>query len=109
MHIERWSWLVAGGVLAGCAVDAERPGEDQTAQDIAIGTNDTSDPQRNAVVLIGDTCTGTLIAPNVVLTTAHCGWSDPSFATGNWTSIPPVIISFGPVRGAPIATAFADA
>ena len=42
-------------------------------QDIAIGSNDTGDPVRNAVVLIGG-CTGTLVSPNVVLTAAHCGW-----------------------------------
>lgn len=105
-----------GAVLAlllatGCVDQMDLDGESlaETEQDIEIGTNDTSDPVRNAVVNVGYFCTGTLIAPDVVLTAAHCGWDAHSYATGNWIGISPVTIYFGPNRSSPIATATANA
>lgn len=96
--------------LLGCvdddAMDANLSDTDQA---IEIGTDDTSDPVRNAVVLIGGFCTGTLIAPNIVLTAAHCCWDAHAFFTGGWTTIPAVPIFVGPDRSAPIATYWADA
>lgn len=95
----------AGGLPRGPPAD---PPGGEIEQGIAIGTSDTGDPVRNAMVLAGG-CTGTLISSNVVLTAAHCGRIDNADATGNWTAIPPVTVSFGPIRGAPVATAVASA
>lgn len=107
-----WSTIAACAALTGgCVDDGElEPGDElgAVAQDVEIGTDDTSTPQRNAVVLIGGFCTGTLVAPDVVLTAGHCGWDDVAFADGNWHSISPVTIYFGPNRGAPVATATAS-
>ena len=110
MRSRSYSWMVIGGLLAGCVAGGDELAEEgEAAQEIEIGTDDGSDPRSNAVVLIGDICTGTLVAPNLVLTAAHCGWGDNSYATGAWITIPPVLISFGPIHGAPIATAAANA
>jgi hypothetical protein len=98
--------IMLGATLAtGCAVD--EPSDEPLAEHedtIEVGWDDPSTPARNAVVLVGGFCTGTLIAPDVVLTAAHCGWTDARFYTGGWTSIPPVAIYFGPDRAAPVAT-----
>ncbi|MDQ3338059.1 MAG: trypsin-like serine protease [Myxococcota bacterium] len=81
----------------GCIDDGDETlGE--VDQDIEIGTEDSDNTTRNAVVWIGN-CTGTLIAPDVVLTAAHCGWDDSSWATGAWIAIQPQSICFGQVRG----------
>ena len=97
-------------LAAGCLETGEPELEEGTAeQDIELGTNDISNPTRNAVVLVGGFCTGTLVAPDLVLTAAHCGWDADAYATGGWTSISPVTIYFGPSRSAPIATATATA
>jgi len=71
---------------------------------IEIGANDSSSLTRNAVARVGD-CTGTLVAPNIMLTAAHCGFNDPAYFTGAWTALPsPVTVRFGPSRTAPILT-----
>src|SRR5688572_33128236 len=96
-------------LAAGC-LDGE--GEEETLgeidQDIEIGTDDWSTTTRNAVVWVGN-CTGTLISPDVVLTAAHCGFDDHSFATGEWIPIPAKTIYFGPDRAAWVGYATATA
>lgn len=92
-------------------------------QAIEIGTNDVSDHIRDAVVKVwtgGGFCTGTLIAPDKVVTAAHCNFDDQSLADGQWHRFARgnVTVGFGPrmrvntrtVRGnyvsiPPIATA----
>jgi hypothetical protein len=104
--------LVAACLAVGCIDYGEAlAGEDVGVVEpyIAIGTDDTSSPVRNAVVLIGGFCTGILVAPNVVLTAAHCGWDSTTYADGAWHWITPVTINFGPDCNAPIATATANA
>jgi V8-like Glu-specific endopeptidase len=61
-------WLVATVLLVGCAYEGDEPvGTDE--QPIIGGTIDAFD---DAVVYLSSGCTGTLVAPNVVLTAAHC-------------------------------------
>jgi hypothetical protein len=96
--------LAIGATLAGgCIDDGMQEDLDEHEAAIEIGWADPSDPTRNAVVLLGVGCTGTLIAPDVVLTAAHCGWTDTRFYTGGWHSIPSVSVFFGPDRAAPVA------
>lgn len=104
--------LVAACLAVGCIDYGEAlAGEDVGVVEpyIAIGTDDISSLVRNAVVLLGNGCTGTLVAPNVVLTAAHCGWDSTTYADGAWHWITPMTINFGPDRNAPIATATANA
>lgn len=108
-NLQGWTFAAAC-LLAGCLDEGASELElADVEQDIEIGTDDSSTTTRNAVVLVGGFCTGTLIAPNVVLTAAHCGWDASSYATGNWTTISSVPIYFGPDRSAPIHTAYANA
>lgn len=108
MTIDRKT-LCALTFLAGC-LDVGAPDEElaATEQGIEIGYDDYDSPTRNAVVVVysgGGYCTGTLVAPNIVLTAAHCGWADARFATGGWTSISPATIVFGTDRSGPSFTA----
>ena len=92
--------MIAAMLLSSCALEDGEHDEalGEVDQDIEIGTEDGTTPTRNAVVWIGN-CTGTLIAPDVVMTAAHCGWDAHSWATGDWISIPAQSICFGQVRG----------
>jgi hypothetical protein len=63
------------GVM-GCSSNADAPVREETAsasQGIAGGYNDDDDDVANVVVsLNGQSCTGTLITPTVILTAQHC-------------------------------------
>jgi hypothetical protein len=89
--------------------DRDHPVEEEEADDdisfrIEIGSNDTSSPVRNAVARVGG-CTGTLVAPDLLLTAAHCGFTNEAYFTGGWTTLPsPVPVWFGPNRAAPLLT-----
>jgi MYXO-CTERM domain-containing protein len=74
-------WVVAAPLLAACGTAPAGPGEATASTSSAIygGVEDTGSSQNDAVVAIkvGDgqqfeLCTGSLIAPNVVLTARHC-------------------------------------
>lgn len=94
------------GLEGEAAFDEADLARDESA--IEVGTNDASSVARDAVVLIGGGCTGTLVAPTVVLTAAHCGFTDEAYADGNWHNLPaPLSIYFGPDRNAPRHTAVA--
>lgn len=74
-------WVFAAPLLAACGTAPAGPGEPTASTSSAIygGVEDTGSSQNDAVVAIkvGDgqqfvLCTGSLIAPNVVLTARHC-------------------------------------
>ncbi len=98
--------------LAACggpeADDAFDEALETDAAEIAVGTNDVSNPTRDAVVLISGaagSCTATLVSPTVLVTAAHCGFSDPTYADGNWHRLPTAVtVQFGPDRTRPTAT-----
>lgn len=101
--------LIAAAALAFVACD---PAVDDLSDDfeaeaerdlqprIEVGANDTSGTVRNAVLRVGG-CTGTLVAPDLVLTAAHCGYDDdPALRGGAWYSVPSVAVLIGPDRDA---------
>src|SRR4051812_26269842 len=86
--------IVAASVTA-CAPSGSRAHLDKTSRSIVGGTTDNGHP---AVVLITAqdfTCSGTVIAPNVVLTAAHCTVTDENCTQPNCTSLSPNGISVG--------------
>ncbi len=108
--------LLCAGVLGGCDPEAESDlllDEDELGFDEedaqeriedALAPIDTSNAVRNAVVRVGG-CTGTLVAPDMLLTAAHCGYGNTAYFNGGWTTLPsPVPVSFGPDRDAPLST-----
>ncbi len=76
--------------------------------EIEVGAQALDGPMANAVVLINSGgCTGTLVAPNIVLTAAHCGYlNEPGISRdGGWYPLSaPRTIAFGPDRSSPIFT-----
>ncbi len=105
------------GSLLGCGaepglddVDADL-GEDSAA--ISGGTLDSSTAIRNAVVCVdtpGGCCTGTLVAPDIVITAGHCIAGNYR-TNGAWvpatSTLPPVAVKFGPDANRPVQTIWA--
>lgn len=85
MSTTRYAIFLTSLAAAGCTLDQE-PEVASTAQELIGGDVDDQDPGVVALLSSGSTspfCTGTLIAPSVVLTAAHCVdmfSSDPSAA-----------------------------
>jgi hypothetical protein len=71
------SVIASVGVLSGCgsseSARSEAPDTSELARrrDAIVGPSELA-PDENAIGNIGGGCSGTLIAPNLVLTTAHC-------------------------------------
>ncbi|HMO38285.1 MAG TPA: trypsin-like serine protease [Saprospiraceae bacterium] len=59
----------------------------QTSALTRPATNDVSNLINDAVVLVND-CSGTLIAPNLVITSAHCLTGATADGRANWTPFP---------------------
>ncbi|HVH97997.1 MAG TPA: trypsin-like serine protease [Enhygromyxa sp.] len=101
--------ILASLSLPIAACDADDPASEQLDDDddsfrVEIGSNDVSSPVRNAVARVGG-CTGTLVAPDLMLTAAHCGFINEAYFTGGWTTLPsPVTVQFGPDRDSPLLT-----
>ncbi len=104
--------LVCAGSLFGCDApedvefdDGSESGDDDEFRIAeALAEIDADTPVRNAVVLLGNGCTGTLVAPNLVLSVAHCGLENEAYFTGNWSTLPsPMSVRFGPNRASPKA------
>lgn len=108
--------LLCATALAGCDAESEADllldeddlgfEEDNVEERIenALAPIDISNPVRNAVVRVGG-CTGTLVAPDLLLTAAHCGYDNTAYFNGGWTTLPsPVPVVFGPDRSAPLST-----
>ncbi|TPW07337.1 MAG: hypothetical protein FD127_4500, partial [Acidimicrobiaceae bacterium] len=66
--------LASAGLLGACAAETDREPIVGTTEWIVGGSRDTADPQVVVVynTLRGGLCSGTLIAPRVVLTAKHC-------------------------------------
>ncbi|WP_280152059.1 trypsin-like serine protease [Piscinibacter sp. XHJ-5] len=98
--------------MSAAPASAEIP----ASADLIGGVPDSSTPARNAIVFInsaGAGCTGTLVAPDVVVTSGHCipTFGRTPIANGRWERMAPgvsSVVSFGPNPAAPIATAHAD-
>ncbi len=73
------------------------------------GFIDYGDANRNAAVQIGS-CSGTLIAPDIVISVAHCfpnvpWWEDdPAAGVGKWRAMQPVVVRVGPNPASPVFT-----
>ncbi len=82
-------------LLAGCAVPDERLGA--APSDIQGGSPDSRDDAVVGVALLDQggfvrrTCSGTLVAPNLVLTAQHCVADTPPFVDCRTSSFGPVI------------------
>lgn len=84
------SAFVAAAAAAGCVAD--EPTVDSHVAAITNGVPDDGDPAVGALFAGGDVfCTATLIAPDVVITAAHCMGPEP------------LAVMFGPSIGSPVS------
>ena len=87
--------------IPACAVTSDDAAEESgriatRSHAIEIGTDDTSSVVRDAVGRIfvsGGMCTGTLVAPDKILTAAHCAF-DTTLANGQWRRNPTGAMTF---------------
>lgn len=66
---------MSAALVAGCAPPAPSSKDGETASTrsaIAGGDDDDDSPDRNVIVRVNTSCTGTLITPQIVLTANHC-------------------------------------
>ncbi len=113
---------ILGIALAPATSSGARPQPsplDERQPEISAGINDLNDPIRNATVLFGNGCSGTLIRNDMVLGCGHCGvlasaWDRPGVsrdlandwrALGDWQQ-QTVTITFD--RNAPLCAAATD-
>mgnify|MGYP000627986009 CR=1 FL=1 len=75
---------------------------------VVDGLSQTNSLTLNAVVWIAG-CTGTLVAPDMVVTAGHCGggmtpaWEDDAVVgTGTWRAASPITVKIGPDPDAPV-------
>jgi len=90
-------WMLAALLVAGCAAD---PASTASRTQGIVGGEETTEWPAVVALVLGDgtiLCTGTLIAPDVVLTAAHCGivgvpgdlvyFGSSIFEQGEWIEI----------------------
>lgn len=112
-------WLLTLSLVAACDepdprldVDDREDGEDrEDAEDgdehefrVEVGYDDFSTLERDAVLRVAG-CTGTLVAPDLILTAAHCGYDNDAWRGGAWYSLDgDRTVWVGPDRESPVFT-----
>lgn len=78
--------LLTLGLFVGCVTASDRERVDQTGSAIQGGANDTTHTYAVGLYVNGGHCSGTLIAPNLVLTARHCIVANPDTSSVNCTT-----------------------